>query len=86
LAKKLVYGDVGIDSIAGPSEIVVVVDETANNEWVAIDLLAQAEHDAISAALRSTRGNKAQAAKLLGISRAALYEKIAVLGVSATLA
>ena len=49
-------------------------------------VVAQAEHDAISAALRSTRGNKAQAAKLLGISRAALYEKIAVLGVSATLA
>lgn len=45
LAKKLVYGDVGIDSIAGPSEIVVVVDETANPEWVALDLLAQAEHD-----------------------------------------
>ncbi len=50
------------------------------------NVVAQAEHDAISAALRSTRGNKAQAAKLLGISRAALYEKIAVLGVSATLA
>ena len=48
LAKKLVYGDVGIDSIAGPSEIVVVVDETANNEWVAIDLLAQAEHDELA--------------------------------------
>lgn len=45
LAKKLVYGDVGIDSIAGPSEIVVVVDETSNPKWVAYDLLAQAEHD-----------------------------------------
>lgn len=45
LAKKLVYGDVGIDSIAGPSEIVLVVDETANAEWVALDVLAQAEHD-----------------------------------------
>lgn len=45
LAKKLVYGDVGIDSIAGPSEIVVAVDETANTKWVAYDLLAQAEHD-----------------------------------------
>ena len=49
-------------------------------------VVARAEHDAIAAALRSTRGNKAQAAKLLGISRAALYEKIAVLGGSATLA
>lgn len=45
LAKKLVYGDVGIDSIAGPSEIVLVVDETAKEEWVALDVLAQAEHD-----------------------------------------
>lgn len=45
LAKKIVYGDVGIDSIAGPSEIVVVVDETANPTWIAYDLLAQAEHD-----------------------------------------
>ncbi|WP_208559333.1 histidinol dehydrogenase [Marinilactibacillus kalidii] len=45
LAKKLVYGDVGIDSIAGPSEIVVVVDETTRADWVAYDLLAQAEHD-----------------------------------------
>ncbi|MCC5889226.1 MAG: histidinol dehydrogenase [Alkalibacterium sp.] len=45
LAKKLVYGDVGIDSIAGPSEIVVVVDKTSNPKWVAYDLLAQAEHD-----------------------------------------
>ncbi|WP_225743499.1 histidinol dehydrogenase [Marinilactibacillus sp. Marseille-P9653] len=45
MAKKLVYGDVGIDSIAGPSEIVVVVDESTRADWVAYDLLAQAEHD-----------------------------------------
>jgi len=45
---------------------------------------AQERREAIAAALRATRGNKAQAAKGLGISRAALYEKIAVLGVSAT--
>lgn len=45
LAKKLVYGDVGIDSIAGPSEIVVVVDDASRADWVAYDLLAQAEHD-----------------------------------------
>lgn len=45
LAKKLVYGDVGIDSIAGPSEIVLVVDETSKAKWVALDILAQAEHD-----------------------------------------
>lgn len=48
LAKKLVYGDVGIDSIAGPSEIVVVVDETSRADFVAYDLLAQAEHDVLA--------------------------------------
>jgi histidinol dehydrogenase len=44
-AKRIVFGDVGIDSFAGPSEIVVVADETANAAYVAADLLAQAEHD-----------------------------------------
>ncbi len=55
---------------------------TSNRMEIA-EVVAQAERDAIAAALRATRGNKAQAAKVLGISRAALYEKIAVLGVSA---
>ena len=45
LAKKLVYGTVGIDSIAGPSEIVVLADATANPRYVAADMLSQAEHD-----------------------------------------
>ncbi|SIT71206.1 histidinol dehydrogenase [Edaphobacillus lindanitolerans] len=45
LAKKLVYGDVGIDSVAGPSELAIVVDAQSNAEWAALDLLAQAEHD-----------------------------------------
>jgi histidinol dehydrogenase len=45
LAKRLVYGDVGIDSIAGPSEIVIAVDESTNARWAAFDILAQAEHD-----------------------------------------
>ena len=44
-AKRQVYGDVGIDSIAGPSEVLVLADHTANPKFVAIDLLAQAEHD-----------------------------------------
>ena len=44
-AKRLVFGDVSIDSVAGPSEVVVVADEDANPKWVAADLLAQAEHD-----------------------------------------
>ena len=44
-AKKQVYGHVGIDSIAGPSEVLIIADESCNAEWVAIDLLSQAEHD-----------------------------------------
>jgi histidinol dehydrogenase len=44
-AKRLVFGAVGIDMIAGPSEVLILADGTANPEWVAADLLAQAEHD-----------------------------------------
>jgi histidinol dehydrogenase len=44
-AKRLVFGKVGIDMIAGPSEVLVIADDTANAEWIAADLLAQAEHD-----------------------------------------
>jgi histidinol dehydrogenase len=44
-AKRMVYGHVGIDSIAGPSEVVILADNSANPEFVAADLLAQAEHD-----------------------------------------
>jgi histidinol dehydrogenase len=44
-AKKEVYGDVGIDFIAGPSEVMIIADESANAAWIAADLLAQAEHD-----------------------------------------
>lgn len=45
-AKRQVFGQVGIDMIAGPSEVVIIADETANPAWIAADLLAQAEHDA----------------------------------------
>jgi histidinol dehydrogenase len=45
-AKRLVFGKVGIDMIAGPSEVLVIADDSANAEWIAADLLAQAEHDA----------------------------------------
>ena len=45
-AKRQVFGAVGIDMIAGPSEVLVIADETANPAWIAADLLAQAEHDA----------------------------------------
>ncbi|MBV8766908.1 MAG: histidinol dehydrogenase, partial [Hyphomicrobiales bacterium] len=44
-AKRRVFGFVGIDAIAGPSEVLVLADKTANPDWVALDLLAQAEHD-----------------------------------------
>ena len=54
LAKKAVYGQVGIDSIAGPSEIMVLADETANPRFVAADLLSQAEHDELASAILVT--------------------------------
>lgn len=50
-AKKLVYGHVGIDSLAGPSELAVLADSTARPDWVARDLLAQAEHDELASAI-----------------------------------
>jgi len=46
VAKRLVFGDVGIDMIAGPSEVLILADKTGNADWIAADLLAQAEHDA----------------------------------------
>lgn len=58
LAKKNVYGAVDIDSIAGPSEILVIADETANPEWTAADLLSQAEHDELAAAILVTTSEK----------------------------
>ncbi|WP_343209030.1 histidinol dehydrogenase [Anaerolentibacter hominis] len=54
LAKKAVYGHVSIDSIAGPSEILVLADQTANPRYVAADLLSQAEHDELASAILVT--------------------------------
>lgn len=54
LAKKACFGHVSIDSIAGPSEILVIADETANPRWVAADLLSQAEHDEMASAILVT--------------------------------
>ena len=51
LAKRMVFGQVGIDSIAGPSEVLILADDTANPAYVAADMLAQAEHDARAAAV-----------------------------------
>ena len=54
LAKRAVFGYVGIDSIAGPSEIMIVADETANPRFVAADMLSQAEHDALASSILVT--------------------------------
>jgi histidinol dehydrogenase len=76
-AKKLVFGVVGIDSIAGPSEIVILADETAQADFIAADLLAQAEHDAdASAVLMTTSEKLAQAVAIeLGQQLATLPRK-----------
>ena len=58
LAKKAVYGHVSIDSIAGPSEVMVLADETANPRYVAADLLSQAEHDELASAILVTTSEK----------------------------
>ncbi len=54
LAKKSVYGKVGIDSLAGPSEVLIIADHTAKSKQVAVDLLAQAEHDPLAATVLLT--------------------------------
>ncbi len=53
-AKRIVFGKVGIDMIAGPSEVLIVADATGNPDWIAADLLAQAEHDASAQAILIT--------------------------------
>ncbi|MDO5551597.1 MAG: histidinol dehydrogenase [Lachnospiraceae bacterium] len=82
LAKKAVYGHVSIDSIAGPSEILVIADETANPRYVAADLLSQAEHDELaSAILVTTSMELAEAVSaqveqfVAGLSRKEILEK-----------
>lgn len=58
LAKKIVAGTVGIDMTAGPSEILVIADSAANPEFIAADLLSQAEHDPLASAMLITNSNK----------------------------
>lgn len=53
-AKRLVYGTVGIDMLAGPTEVFIIADSSANPEWVAADLLAQAEHDIVAQPVLAT--------------------------------
>lgn len=58
MAKKLVFGDVGIDSIAGPSEVIIIADDSVRSEYVVSDLMAQAEHSSGAEALLLTRSKK----------------------------
>ena len=62
LAKKAVYGQVGIDALAGPSEVLVIADASANPQQVAADLMAQAEHDPLAAAILITTSESLAAA------------------------
>lgn len=82
LAKKAVYGHVSIDSIAGPSEILVLADETANPRFVAADLLSQAEHDELASAILVTTSmelaekvSEEAEAFVQNLSRKAILEK-----------
>ena len=68
-AKRRVFGAVGIDMIAGPTEILVIADETANPEWVAMDLFSQAEHDELAQALLLTPDSELIAAVDAAIGR-----------------
>jgi histidinol dehydrogenase len=81
-AKRRVFGQVGIDMIAGPSEVLILADKTANAEWIAIDLLAQAEHDTAAQSILITDDaaladavEAAVAERLKTLSRKAIAEK-----------
>jgi histidinol dehydrogenase len=78
-AKRLVFGQVGIDMIAGPSEVLILADKTGNPDWIAADLLAQAEHDASAQSILITDDaalagevEKAVESQLKMLSRAAV--------------
>ncbi|CAN5712314.1 histidinol dehydrogenase [soil metagenome] len=78
-AKRRVFGQVGIDMIAGPTEVLVIADATSDPDWIALDLLAQAEHDASAQAMLITddaafgrRVAEALAARLDGLERRAI--------------
>ena len=58
LAKKEVFGEVGIDMFAGPSEVTIIADKYSNPDWIAADLIAQAEHDAMSQSILITDDKK----------------------------
>ncbi len=68
-AKRMLFGMVGIDMVAGPSEVVVVADETAPADWIAADLLAQAEHDSLASAVCLTPSRRQAEAVCDEVSR-----------------
>lgn len=69
LAKRQVFGVVGIDGLAGPTETMVIADETANPAWVASDMLAQAEHDVLASAILLTTSQKLAEAVQVEVGR-----------------
>lgn len=82
LAKSKVFGQVGVDMVAGPSEVVVVADESGNPEWIAADLLAQAEHDPMARSVLLTpatglieRVARALEERLAGLARSTIAAK-----------
>jgi len=81
-AKRIVFGQVGIDMIAGPSEVLILADNTGNPDWIAADLLAQAEHDAGAQSILITddpsladAAEKAVASQLKTLSRVSIADK-----------
>lgn len=69
LAKRQVFGMVGIDGLAGPTETLVIADETANPAWVAADMLAQAEHDVLASAILLTTSQQLAEAVQVEVGR-----------------
>ena len=94
LAKKLVYGSVGIDGLQGPSEVLIIADDAANPEYCAADLLAQSEHDPLASAILVTTSqrladkvNQEIERQLEGLSRRAIAaESLESLGIIAVVA
>ncbi len=69
-AKKLVFGHVGIDMIAGPSEVAIIADANANADWIAMDLFAQAEHDELAQSILITHSDELASEVAQAISKA----------------
>ncbi len=93
LAKKAVYGTVDIDGLQGPSEVLIIADETASPEYCAADLLAQAEHDALASAILITTSRQLaeevvheMEQQMKGLSRRAIAEESLERGIIALVA